>query len=132
MTVEHALPCKVSGLVQIRHGDVADEQRHLCGCALSFGHVERKPQMYYIMNSQVRMKPANNDVCDDLSTPDNNNTTQQQQHQLHQQQRRPQQQERQQQQHQLLHQRCPQQQDHQEQQQPAATTKLGDAGSRIF
>ena len=36
MTVEHALSCKVGGLVHIRHDDVADEWRHLCGCALSF------------------------------------------------------------------------------------------------
>jgi hypothetical protein len=41
MTVKHALCCKVSSLVHIRHDDVADEWRHLCGCALSFGRVER-------------------------------------------------------------------------------------------
>ena len=35
MTVEHALSCKVGGLVHIRHDDVADEWRHLCGTALS-------------------------------------------------------------------------------------------------
>ncbi|KAL7525289.1 hypothetical protein ACHAXR_000939, partial [Thalassiosira sp. AJA248-18] len=33
MTVEHALSCKVGGLVHIRHNDVADEFRHLCGTA---------------------------------------------------------------------------------------------------
>jgi hypothetical protein len=43
MTVKHALCCKVGGLVHIRHDDVADEWRHLCGCALSFGRVEREP-----------------------------------------------------------------------------------------
>ncbi|KAL7531986.1 LOW QUALITY PROTEIN: hypothetical protein ACHAXR_004351 [Thalassiosira sp. AJA248-18] len=37
MTVEHALPCKVGGLVHIWHDNVADEIRHLCGTALSFG-----------------------------------------------------------------------------------------------
>ena len=37
MTVEHALSCKVGGLVHIRHDDVADEWRHLCGTALSPG-----------------------------------------------------------------------------------------------
>jgi hypothetical protein len=35
MTVEHALSCKMGGLVHIRHDDVADEWRHLCGNALS-------------------------------------------------------------------------------------------------
>ena len=35
MTVEHALSCKMGGLVHIRHNDVADEWRHLCGTALS-------------------------------------------------------------------------------------------------
>ena len=46
MTVEHALKCKVGGLVHARHDDVADEFRHLCGCALSFGKVEREPRIY--------------------------------------------------------------------------------------
>jgi hypothetical protein len=43
MTVEHALCCKVGGLVHIQHDNVADEWRHLCGCTLTFGHVEREP-----------------------------------------------------------------------------------------
>ncbi len=43
MTADHALCCKVDGLVHIQHDNVADEWRHLCGCALSFGRVERKP-----------------------------------------------------------------------------------------
>ncbi|KAL7539500.1 hypothetical protein ACHAXR_009363 [Thalassiosira sp. AJA248-18] len=46
MTVEHALSCKVGGLVHIRHDDVADEFRHLCGTALSFGRVEREPRIF--------------------------------------------------------------------------------------
>ena len=33
MTVEHALSCKVGGLVHIRHDDVAQEFGHLCGLA---------------------------------------------------------------------------------------------------
>jgi hypothetical protein len=37
MTIEHALSCKTGGLVHIRHNDVADEWRHLCGTALSPG-----------------------------------------------------------------------------------------------
>ena len=43
MTVEHALCCKVGGLVHMRHDNVADEWCHLYGCALFFGRVERKP-----------------------------------------------------------------------------------------
>ena len=39
LTVEHALSCKKGGLVHIRHDDVADEWRYLCGTALSFGRV---------------------------------------------------------------------------------------------
>jgi hypothetical protein len=43
MTVEHALCYKVGCLVHIRHDEVADEWRHLCGCALTFGRVKREP-----------------------------------------------------------------------------------------
>ncbi|KAL3806424.1 hypothetical protein ACHAXA_007766, partial [Cyclostephanos tholiformis] len=46
MTVEHALSCKVGGLVHIRHDDVADEWRHLCGTALSPSRVEREPPIF--------------------------------------------------------------------------------------
>jgi hypothetical protein len=46
MTVKHALLCKTGGLVHIRHDDVADEWRHLCGTALSPGQVERKPRIF--------------------------------------------------------------------------------------
>ena len=46
MTVEHALACKVGGLVHIRHDDVADEWRHLCALAFSPGRVEREPSIY--------------------------------------------------------------------------------------
>jgi hypothetical protein len=55
MTVEHALCCKVSGLVHIRHDDVVDEWHHLCGCALSFGRVERKPRIYSCISHQQRL-----------------------------------------------------------------------------
>ena len=43
MSVEHALSCKCGGLVHIRHDDVADEWRHLCGTATTFGRVSREP-----------------------------------------------------------------------------------------
>ena len=55
MTVEHALCCKVGGLVHIRHDDVADEWHHLCGCALSLGRVEREPRIYSSMSRQQRL-----------------------------------------------------------------------------
>jgi hypothetical protein len=46
MTVEHALSCKVGGLVHIRHDDVGDEWRHLNGLASSFGRVTREPRIH--------------------------------------------------------------------------------------
>jgi hypothetical protein len=46
MTVKHALCCKFGGLVHKQHDDVAGEWRHLCGCALTFVRVERKPRIY--------------------------------------------------------------------------------------
>ena len=55
MTVEHALCCKVGGLVHIRHDNVADEWCHLCGCALSFGRVEREPRIYSSVSRQKRL-----------------------------------------------------------------------------
>jgi hypothetical protein len=58
MTVEHALCCKVGGLVHIQHDDVADEWRHLCGCALSFGRVTRKPQIYSSVSHQQRLEAS--------------------------------------------------------------------------
>ena len=61
MTVEHALCCKVGGLVHIRHEDsVADEWRHLCGCALSFGRVGHEPQIYSSVSRQQRLDASSN------------------------------------------------------------------------
>jgi hypothetical protein len=54
MTVEHALSCKKGGLVHIRHDDVADEWRHLCGIALSPGRVEREPKIYSCVGRRAR------------------------------------------------------------------------------
>ncbi|KAL3768952.1 hypothetical protein ACHAWO_004062 [Cyclotella atomus] len=45
MTVEHALSCKVGGLVHIRHDDVADEFGHLCELAFSKGRVTHEPRI---------------------------------------------------------------------------------------
>ena len=60
MTVEHELCCKVSCLVHIRHDDVVDEWRHLCGCALSFGRVEREPRIYSSVGRQQRLNTSSN------------------------------------------------------------------------
>jgi len=49
MTVEHALSCKTGGLVHIRHDDVVDEWRHLCGTALSPCRVEREPRIFFAL-----------------------------------------------------------------------------------
>ncbi|KAL3795565.1 hypothetical protein ACHAWO_009861 [Cyclotella atomus] len=43
MTVEHALSCKVGGLVHVRHDDVADEFGHLCGLAFKPSRVTHEP-----------------------------------------------------------------------------------------
>jgi hypothetical protein len=43
MTVEHALSCKVGGLVHIRHDNVAEEWAHLSELAVSMGRVTHKP-----------------------------------------------------------------------------------------
>jgi hypothetical protein len=55
MTVEHALCCKVGGLVHIQHDNVADEWHHLCGCALTFGCVKCKPQIYSCVSRHQRL-----------------------------------------------------------------------------
>jgi hypothetical protein len=60
MTIEHALCCKISSLVHIQHDDVADEWHHLCGCALTFGRVECKPQIYSCMSRQQRLDTLSN------------------------------------------------------------------------
>jgi hypothetical protein len=70
MTVEHALCCKVGGLVHIRHDDVADEWRHLCGCALSFGRVESEPRIYSSVSRQQRL-----DASSDAPSGEEDNPT---------------------------------------------------------
>jgi hypothetical protein len=67
-TVKHALSCKMGGLVHIRHDDVADEWRHLCGTALSPGRVERKPRFFSSVSRRVRVA-AGNTPTPDSSTP---------------------------------------------------------------
>ncbi len=72
MTVEHALCCKVGGLVHIGHDEVADEWCHLCVCALSFGHVERKSRVYSSVSHQQRLDASSDAPSgeeDDPTTP---------------------------------------------------------------
>jgi hypothetical protein len=72
LTVEHALCCKGGGLVHIRHDDVADEWRQLCGCALSFGRVKREPQIYSSVSRQQWLDASSNahsGVEDDPTAP---------------------------------------------------------------
>ncbi len=69
MTVEHALCCKVDGLVHMRHDDVVDEWHHLCGCALTFGHVEHKPQIYSCVSHQQRLDALSNAPSREEDTP---------------------------------------------------------------
>ena len=71
MTVEHALKCKKGGLVSIRHDDVADEWRDLCGKATTPGHVEREP---YIFSAQHRRPRANGQSATAASNTNTNNT----------------------------------------------------------
>jgi hypothetical protein len=55
MTVAHTLLCKMGGLVHIRHDDVADEWRHLCGTALLPGQVECKPRIFSCLCQRVQV-----------------------------------------------------------------------------
>jgi hypothetical protein len=68
MTIEQALCCIVGGLVHIQHDDVADEWHHLCGCALTFGCVEREPQIYSCVSRQQRLD-ALSDAPAEKKTP---------------------------------------------------------------
>jgi hypothetical protein len=59
MSVEHALSCKVGGLVHIRHDDVVDEWRHLCGTAISPSRVEREPHIFTCISQWARVAEGN-------------------------------------------------------------------------
>ena len=54
LTVEHAMSCKVGGLVHCRHDTTSDEFRHLAGCAFGFNKVEREPRIYGVPSSRIR------------------------------------------------------------------------------
>jgi hypothetical protein len=61
MTGEHALSCKVGGLVHILHDDVADEwrHRHMCGTALSPTRVELEPRIFTCVSHRSRVAAGN-------------------------------------------------------------------------
>ena len=72
MTVEHALQCKVGGLVHARHDDVADEFRDMCGQALSFSKVEREPRIYSGVSQRNRVERGDASAGDGSNTQNNN------------------------------------------------------------
>ena len=71
MTVEHALRCKVGGLVHCRHNDVAREFDFLCSQAFFNGAVNYKPHIYY--SDQC---PIEDDAATQPLNPSCNNTKQ--------------------------------------------------------
>ncbi len=78
MLVEHALSCKVGSLVHIRHDDVADEWRHLCGIALSPSQVKREPRIFTCVSQRARVAEGNttppttiHSSCNISNTPPN-------------------------------------------------------------
>ena len=95
MTVEHALSCRVGGLVHIRHDDVADEFRSLCCQAFSPGRVQREPRIHSGVSRRVRVEAAADDVTISAANTNNHGSRDptttpptQQQRQLTQQQQR--------------------------------------------
>ena len=95
MTVEHALSCRVGGLVHIRHDDVADEFRSLCCQAFSPGRVQREPRIHSGVSRRVRVEAAAEDATISAANTNNHGSrdptttppTQQQRQQPQQQQR---------------------------------------------
>ena len=58
LTVEHALSCKVSGVVHIRHDDVGNKWHHINGTAYSFRRVTREPRIHSSMCRQITVGAA--------------------------------------------------------------------------
>jgi len=71
LTVEHALSCRVGGLVRIRH-NVADELRALCKLAFSSGHVQSEPRTYSSVSRRVRVEAEAQDTARVVLNPINN------------------------------------------------------------
>ena len=116
MTVDHALSCKVGGLVHIRHNDLNNEWCWLGSCALSHSCVEREPSIFSSVGRRVRAIAAEQ-AQTTQTTPQSNQPQQQQQTQQPQQQ--------------PGQQRQQQQQQQQNNSQPVDETR-GDAGVHGF
>jgi hypothetical protein len=74
MWVEHAMSCKVGGLVHIRHDDVAQEFGYLCGLAYKPSRVSYKP----LINHNTRGAPtagANSGATQNASEDEEENAT---------------------------------------------------------
>ena len=69
MTVEHALSCRVGGLVHIRHDDVADEYRALCVAAFSPSRVQREPRIHSGVCTRVRVEADGDAGVTPAATP---------------------------------------------------------------
>eukprot|EP00956_Cyclotella_meneghiniana_P042116 scaffold248361_cov42-Cyclotella_meneghiniana.AAC.1 len=61
MTVEHALSCKVGGLVHIRHDDVAQEWGYLCGLGFKPSRVSYEPLINTSRGGATDGAPAPNE-----------------------------------------------------------------------
>ena len=116
MMVDHALSCKVGGLIHIRHDDLSKEWCWLGSCALSHSCVEREPSIFSSVGRRVRAIAAEQ-AQTTQTTPQSNQPQQQQQTQQPQQQ--------------PGQQRQQQQQQQQNNSQPVDETR-GDAGMHGF
>jgi hypothetical protein len=59
MSVEHALSCKVGGLVHIRHDDVAQEFGYLCGLAFKKSRVTYEPLINHSTRGEATTNAGN-------------------------------------------------------------------------
>ena len=75
--IDHALSCKVGGLVHIRHDDLSKEWCWLGSCALSHSSVEREPSIYSSAGRRV-MAIAAEQAQTNSTTPQSNQQQQQQ------------------------------------------------------
>jgi hypothetical protein len=63
MSVDHALSCKVGGLVHIRHDDVAGEWAHISELAFSKGRVTHEPRINSCETRLERIAREQGDVA---------------------------------------------------------------------
>jgi hypothetical protein len=69
MTIEHALCCKVGGLVHIRHDKMVDEWHNLCDYTFIFGRLKCKPQIYSCVSRQQRLETLSDTPSREEDTP---------------------------------------------------------------